>query len=51
MEPDPSIWGLLFTFLLGGVVAIVRMSLVVLPVIGVGIWAVSRVRRLRGRSR
>ncbi|MFD7093037.1 hypothetical protein [Streptomyces sp. NPDC056652] len=48
MEPDPSIWELLFAFLLAGIVGIVRMSLIVIPVIGAGIWVVSRVRRLRG---
>ncbi|MFJ9213366.1 hypothetical protein CU044_6224 [Streptomyces sp. L-9-10] len=51
MEPDPSIWELLFVFLFGGIYAIARMSLIVFPVIGIGIWAVSRIRRLRGRSR
>lgn len=51
MEPDPSIWELLFAFLFVGIVALVRMSLIVFPIIGVGIWTVSRVRRRRSRDR
>lgn len=51
MEPDPSIWELLFAFLIVGIVAIVRMSLIVVPIIGAGIWTVSRIRRRRSRDR
>lgn len=51
MEPDPSIGELLVTFLFVGIIAIVTMSLIVFPIIGVGIWTVSRVRRRRGVSR
>ncbi|MFE7709752.1 hypothetical protein ACFU6I_29085 [Streptomyces sp. NPDC057486] len=50
MEPDPSIWELLVAFLFAGTIAMVTMSLIVFPVIGVGIWIVSRVRRRRGGS-
>ncbi|MEU6013847.1 hypothetical protein ABZ826_07180 [Streptomyces sp. NPDC047515] len=51
MEPDPSIWELLATFLFMGITAIVTMSLIVFPIIGVGIWTVSRVRRRRDGGR
>ncbi|MFJ9680963.1 hypothetical protein ACIRP2_23340 [Streptomyces sp. NPDC101194] len=47
MEQDPSIWELLVTFLFVGITAVVTMSLIVFPIIGVGIWTVSRVRRRR----
>ena len=51
MEPDPSWWELLFTFLLVGIIAVAQMSLIVLPLVGAGIWTVSRVRRRRNRGR
>ena len=51
MEPDPSIWELLIAFLVAGITAILRMSLIVFPIIGVGIWTVSRVRRRNSRNR
>jgi hypothetical protein len=51
MEPDPSIWELLVTFLFIGIIATVRMSLILFPIIGVGIWTVSRVRRRRSGGR
>ncbi|MDQ0950992.1 branched-subunit amino acid transport protein [Streptomyces phaeochromogenes] len=51
MDPDPSIWELLITFLVAGITAIVTMSLIVFPIIGVGIWTVFRVRRRRSHDR
>lgn len=51
MEPDPSIWELLFTFLFVGIIATLRVSLIVFPIIGAGIWMVLRVRRWRSRNR
>lgn len=51
MEPDPSWWELLFAFLVMGIIAVAQMSLIVLPLVGAGIWTVSRVRRRRSRER
>jgi heme/copper-type cytochrome/quinol oxidase subunit 2 len=42
---------LLIAFLVAGITAILRMSLIVFPIIGVGIWTAARVRRRNNRNR